>query len=143
MINNIFAWSIIGFLTGYLSMIVEANILRKEQINNYRNQKLLTDINFGKQYFLNPIFYTITTIFVFFLVSKLMPNTLQTYWFVGLIIGFLISTIKLINNYVFKVYNVSKKFLYVWNITLYVLFYLFIIKPLMKYLYMDCNIMNF
>lgn len=129
--KNIASWLIIGFLTAYLSMTVEANILRKEM----PDEETYWKINFGQQYLQNPLIYSIIAVVVFYLVTTFVPKQWQQYWLVGSIMGIIIPSIKMIDNYAVDVYEVTPQFLFAWDLMIYTLFYLLIITPLMYFLY--------
>lgn len=126
--NNLFAWLISGFLTGYLSMTVEANILRKEM----PDEETYWKINFGKQYLQNPIMYAVVAAVVFYAVLNFFPPTLRKYYVVGTIMGIIIPSIKMINNYAVDVYDVTVQFLYGWDLMIYTLFYIIVVGPLLE-----------
>lgn len=129
--KNIASWLIIGFLTAYLSMTVEANILRKEM----PDEETYWKINFGQQYLQNPLIYSIIAVVAFYLVTTFVPKQWQQYWLVGSIMGIIIPSIKMIDNYAVDVYEVTPQFLFAWDLMIYTLFYLLIITPLMYFLY--------
>ena len=127
MINkNYFVLMLVGFLTGYVSMLVEANKLRKE----YPSEEMYWKINFGKQYMRNPLMYGIIAMVIFYLVMNFLPEKLQRYWLVGIIMGIIIPSIKMINNYAMDVYGVTVGFLYSWDIFFYTCLYTFVLGPL-------------
>jgi hypothetical protein len=126
--NNFYSWLIAGFLTGYLSMTVEANMLKKEMPDDETYWK----INFGKQYLQNPTMYAIIAVVVFYTVLNFFPPGLQKYYVIGAIMGLIIPSIKMINNYAIDVYGVTVQFLYGWDLMVYTLFHIFIIGPLLE-----------
>ncbi len=126
--SNWVAWAIGGFLTGYLSMTVEANILRKEM----PDEETYWRINFGKQYLRNPFVYAVIAVIVFMVVKNVLPPNMHKYWIVGAIMGIVVPSIKMIGNYAPDVYGVTVPFLFSWDLMIYTLFYVFIIGPLLE-----------
>ena len=125
--TNWITWALAGFLTAYLSMTIEANKLR----TNYFSEDKYWRINFGKQYFTNPILYAVIAVIIFKIVLLYFPQQMQQYWVIGAIIGIIIPTIKMINNYAIDVYDVTPQFLYAWDVMVYMLFYLLVIGPIL------------
>ena len=95
------------------------------------DEKLYWRINFGRQYLINPFVYAIIAAIVFLVMTKFLPEEYQQYWLVGLAMGIIIPSIKLIDNYAIDVYDVSKTFLFAWDAMIYTLFYIVVIGPLL------------
>lgn len=117
---------VLGFLTGYLSMTVEASMMSNDELS----PEQLEYVDFGSQYFYVPMMYGLVAVCLTLLVTNALPESLHRFWVIGLGFGLIIPAVKLIDNYAIKVYDVTPQFLYVWDAMVYTAFWGIVLGPL-------------
>jgi hypothetical protein len=121
---------IFGFLTGYLSMTIEAKMIKNGELD----RKTMKYVDFGSQYLTLPFIYGLIAVILAIIIRSMLPDCLNSYWTMGLLFGLIIPTVKLIDDYAIKVYGVSKTFIYGWDLMVYTLFWGLILQPMAHFI---------
>lgn len=115
-----------GFLTGYMSLTVEA----KQMMDEMPSEDKYNKINFGKQYLYVPLMYGVIAMLLILVVRNFFPKELDSYWFLGALMGVIIPSIKMIDNYALEVYDTTEFSLYLWDISVYAFFWGFVLQTI-------------
>ena len=99
--NIIFA-IVIGVLSTFASIYPTILSLKKEPTPEKYKMANLED-----KIYQMAIGYSIIHIFIFYFVAKLLPNKLNNYWILGLIMAFVFPTLGTVTGYAKKMYGIQ------------------------------------